>query len=113
VQASSQRRYLLAAAFLTLVDVRGARAEVCTADGVCVVVEADPDNELARVLRERSNANKEVYDQRRLDSFYERRWRLNALLRREVLPEPCDPRLPEFRTKCMPNNGLLPPEALQ
>jgi hypothetical protein len=64
-------------------------------------------------LRERSKANKEAYDQRRLDSFYERKWRINSLLRAEVLSEPCDPRVPEFRSKCLPNGGLLPPEALQ
>jgi hypothetical protein len=65
------------------------------------------------VLQERSRANKAAYDQRRLDSFYQKDFRLNKLLRADVLPEPCDPRQPEFRTKCLPNGGLLPPEALK
>lgn len=65
------------------------------------------------VLRERSQANKEKYDQQRLDNFYQREFRINKLLGAEVLPEPCDPRQPEFRNKCLPNGGLLPPEALQ
>ena len=64
-------------------------------------------------LRARSEANREAADASRLDRYYKREFRINTLLRREVLPEPCDVRQPEFRTKCLPNGGLLPPEALQ
>lgn len=61
-------------------------------------------NELINVLRDSTEANKATYDQQRLDSYYKREYRINNLLGREVLPEPCDPRKDPQR--CTPNGGL-------
>jgi hypothetical protein len=61
-------------------------------------------NDFVAELRERSEANKSVFDKQRLDRYYKREWRVNKLLGREMLPEPCDPRADADR--CEPNGGL-------
>ena len=32
------------------------------------------------------------YDKQRLDSYYERNYKINELMGKEIIPEPCDPR---------------------
>mmetsp|Transcript_30635 Transcript_30635/g.99603 ORF Transcript_30635/g.99603 Transcript_30635/m.99603 type:complete len:175 (-) Transcript_30635:22-546(-) len=56
---------------------------------------AEPEDLTERLLA-RSAANKAKNDQARLDNYYNRSWRINRLLGKDVLPEPCDPRIPEF-----------------
>jgi len=90
---------------LLLLGADAARAELCSADGSCRAVEEET-SQLARRLRDSSAANRERYDQERLDRFYNKEFRINKLLRAEVLPEPCDPRDPEQRNRCLPNAGL-------
>jgi hypothetical protein len=69
----------------------------------------DPDSSgLVRRLRERSIENKEKYDRQRLDNFYNREYNINKVLGVEVLPEPCDPRDPEFGYRCGSNLPRLP-----
>jgi hypothetical protein len=65
------------------------------------------------VLLQRSAERREQNDERRLEQYYRKEFRLNRLLGVEALPEPCDPRQPEFRPKCLPNAGLRPPSFLQ
>ena len=61
----------------------------------------DPDSsELVQRLLARSKDNKAAYDEQRLDNFYRRDYRINGILGKELLPEPCDPRDPEFGYKC-------------
>ena len=61
----------------------------------------DPDaSDLVKRLRARSDVNKAEYDRQRLDNFYKRDYAINKLFGSEVLPEPCDPRDPEFGYRC-------------
>lgn len=90
----------LLAACLLAVAPPASRAEVCTAAGVCTE-QREEVGDLAAVLRARSAENKASNDARRLDSFYKREWRVNKLLRADALPEPCDPRQPEFASRCL------------
>ena len=61
----------------------------------------DPDSsELVQRLLARSKENKAAYDEQRLDNFYRRDYGINGILGKELLPEPCDPRDPEFGYKC-------------
>ena len=61
----------------------------------------DPDaSDLVKRLRARSEENKAEYDRQRLDAFYRRDYAINKLVGKEVLPEPCDPRDPEFGYRC-------------
>ena len=89
-----------------------ALAEVCTAAGVCTE-QREELGDLALILRERSEANKAENDARRLDNYYRREFRINKILRNDVLPEPCDPRVPEFAFRCRPNAGLRPADELR
>ncbi len=73
--------------------------------GVCTE-QREELGDLALILKERSEANKAANDARRLDNFYKREFRINKILRADVLPEPCDPRQPEFSQRCLPNAGL-------
>ena len=57
-------------------------------------------SDLVKRLKASSDANKAEYDARRLDNFYRRDYAINKLIGREVLPEPCDPRDPEFGYRC-------------
>ena len=61
-------------------------------------------------LLERSRENKAAYDKQRLDNFYERGYNINKIAGAEVLPEPCDPRDPEFGYKCGSRLPRLPQE---
>lgn len=63
-------------------------------------------------LLERSKENKEAYDKQRLDNFYDRGYNINKIAGREVLPEPCDPRDPEFGYKCGSKLPRLPQDRL-
>ena len=64
-----------------------------------------PDsNDFIDVLRDSTEENKAAYNQQRLDAYYRREWRINKLVGREVLPEPCDPR--KDPKMCEPNAGL-------
>ena len=49
-------------------------------------------NALVQNLVARSQENKAKYDKQRLDSYYERNYKFNELMGKEVIPEPCDPR---------------------
>jgi|Transcript_14126 hypothetical protein len=61
----------------------------------------NPDESpLVRRLRENSDKNKDRYDQQRLDNYYQKDFAINKLLGKELLPEPCDPRDPEFASTC-------------
>ena len=62
----------------------------------------DGDSELVQKLLERTRENKAKYDQERLDNYYKRNYRINEITGVEIIPEPCDPRIPEFRGKCTP-----------
>jgi hypothetical protein len=69
----------------------------------------DPDaSDLIKRLKARSDANKADYDAARLDNFYRRDYAINKLVGKEVLPEPCDPRDPEFGYRCGSNLPRLP-----
>lgn len=69
----------------------------------------DPDaSDLIKRLRARSDANKAEYDAARLDNFYRRDYAINKLVGKEVLPEPCDPRDPEFGYRCGSKLPRLP-----
>ena len=57
-------------------------------------------SDLVKRLKASSDANKAEYDARRLDNFYRRDYAINKFIGREVLPEPCDPRDPEFGYRC-------------
>ena len=57
-------------------------------------------SDLVKRLKASSDANKAEYDARRLDNFYRRDYAINKLIGTEVLPEPCDPRDPEFGYRC-------------
>lgn len=73
----------------------------------------DPDrSELVQRLLEKSKENKATYDQQRLDNFYKRDYNINKIAGHEVLPEPCDPRDPEFGYKCRNPLPRLPQERL-
>jgi hypothetical protein len=95
----------LAAACVLAASPPAAQAEVCTAAGVCRE-QREELGDLALILRQRSEANKAENDAKRLDSYYKREWRINKILRADALPEPCDPRQPEFAYRCQPNAGL-------
>ena len=103
----------LAAACLLAASPPAALAEVCTAAGVCSEGAVEELGDFAQILRDRSAANKADNDQRRLDNFYKREWRINKILRADALPEPCDPRQPEFSFKCRPNAGLRSADELR
>ena len=70
------------------------------------------DNTYVQNLVKRSQEKREEYDKTRLDNFYKRNFRINEITGMEILPEPCDPRDPEFAgTKgCAANS--LPPDDL-
>jgi len=70
----------------------------------CDSPQPDANNDFIDVLRDSSEVNKAAYDKQRLDAYYRRDWRINKLVGREVLPEPCDPRTDP--QKCTPNAGL-------
>ena len=83
-----------------------ASAEVCRVFAGALQCDApQPDsNDFIDVLRDSTEVNKAAYDQQRLDAYYRREWRINKLVGREVLPEPCDPR--KDPKMCEPNAGL-------
>ena len=69
----------------------------------------DPEaSDLIKRLRARSDANKAEYNEQRLDNFYRRDYAINKLVGKEVLPEPCDPRDPEFGYRCGSKLPRLP-----
>ena len=53
-------------------------------------------NAYVQKLVKRSQEKREEYDKTRLDNFYKRNFKINEITGMEVLPEPCDPRDPEF-----------------
>ena len=59
-------------------------------------------------LLSKSRENKAAYDEQRLDNFYNRGYNINKLAGTEILPEPCDPRDPEFGYKCGSRLPRLP-----
>lgn len=65
-------------------------------------------SDLVKRLKASSDANKAEYDARRLDNFYRRDYAINKLIGTEVLPEPCDPRDPEFGYRCGSGLPRLP-----
>ena len=76
--------------------------------------ETDPSSPFRSVPRpellSKSRENKAAYDEQRLDNFYNRGYNINKLAGTEILPEPCDPRDPEFGYKCGSRLPRLPQE---
>eukprot|EP00240_Pyramimonas_obovata_P015197 CAMPEP_0118923002 /NCGR_PEP_ID=MMETSP1169-20130426/1702_1 /TAXON_ID=36882 /ORGANISM="Pyramimonas obovata, Strain CCMP722" /LENGTH=216 /DNA_ID=CAMNT_0006863933 /DNA_START=52 /DNA_END=702 /DNA_ORIENTATION=+ len=72
----------------------------------------DTESEFIQGLLKKSKDNKEQYDQDRLDRYYNREYNINKIAKKlgmdEVLPEPCDPRDPEFGSKCRAPLPSLP-----
>ncbi|XRB00521.1 hypothetical protein NFJ02_09g142210 [Pycnococcus provasolii] len=104
-QPLSSRRLLLSSTIaLSLgafsLSTSSAQAATTRQKGPAEEVVPDADSALVQKLLERTRENKEAYDQQRLDNYYNRKYRINEITGMEILPEPCDPRDPEFRNKC-------------
>lgn len=73
----------------------------------------DPNSShLIKRLKKQTDENKETYNLQRLDNFYKRDYAINKLIGKELLPDPCDPRDPEFGYRCGSNLPRLPQSRL-
>jgi hypothetical protein len=88
---------------------------VCSLEGVCAAPESQDASSSALVSRllASTSEHKEEYDADRLDRYYNRRWRINELLGREVLPEPCDPRTDSDKCGVRPLPGPAASSAIE
>lgn len=75
----------------------------------------DPSqSELIQRLLANTKKDKAMLDQKRLDNYYNKKFLINEITGKEILPNPCDPRDYEFGGKCrtLPTLPRLPDETL-
>ena len=75
----------------------------------------DPSqSELIQRLLAKTKKDKAMLDQKRLDNYYNKKFLINEITGKEILPNPCDPRDYEFGGKCrtLPTLPRLPDETL-
>ena len=75
----------------------------------------DPNkSELIQRLLAKTKEDKAMLDQKRLDNYYNKKFFINEITGKEILPNPCDPRDYEFGGKCrtLPTLPRLPDETL-
>lgn len=75
----------------------------------------DPNkSELIQRLLAKTKEDKAMLDQKRLDDYYNKKFLINEITGKEILPNPCDPRDYEFGGKCrtLPTLPRLPDETL-
>ncbi len=75
----------------------------------------DPNkSELIQRLLAKTKEDKAMLDQKRLDNYYNKKFLINEITGKEILPNPCDPRDYEFGGKCrtFPTLPRLPDETL-
>lgn len=75
----------------------------------------DPNkSELIQRLLAKTKEDKAMLDQKRLDNYYNKKFLINEITGKEILPNPCDPRDYEFGGKCrtLPTLPRLPDETL-
>lgn len=75
----------------------------------------DPNkSELIQRLLAKTKEDKAMLDQKRLDNYYNKKFLINEITGKEILPNPCDPRDYEFGGRCrtLPTLPRLPGETL-
>ena len=75
----------------------------------------DPEkSELIQNLLAKTKEDKSMLDQKRLDNYYNKKFLINEITGKEILPNPCDPRDYEFGGRCrtLPTLPRLPGETL-
>ena len=75
----------------------------------------DPSqSELIQRLLANTKKDKAMLDQKRLDNYYNKKFLINEITGKEILPNPCDPRDYEFGGNCrtLPTLPRLPDETL-
>ena len=74
----------------------------------------DPEkSELIQNLLAKTKEDKSMLDQKRLDNYYNKKFLINEITGKEILPNPCDPRDYEFGGRCRTLPTLpLPGETL-
>jgi hypothetical protein len=108
----AQLRHHLIAATLAIAsfgNVEGAEASNPSYSGV------DPEQSpLIQSLLAKTKEDKPILDQKRLDNYYNKKFLINEITGKEILPNPCDPRDFEFGGRCrtLPTLPRLPGETL-
>jgi hypothetical protein len=108
----AQLRHHLIAATLAIAsfgNVEGAEASNPSYSGV------DPEQSpLIQSLLAKTKEDKPMLDQKRLDNYYNKKFLINEITGKEILPNPCDPRDFEFGGRCrtLPTLPRLPGETL-
>ena len=108
----AQLRHHLIAATLAIAsfgNVEGAEASNPSYSGV------DPEQSpLIQSLLAKTKEDKPMLDQKRLDNYYNKKFLINEITGKEILPNPCDPRDYEFGGRCrtLPTLPRLPGETL-
>ena len=106
----AQLRHHFIAATLAIAsfgNVEGAEAANPTYSGV------DPEQSpLIQSLLAKTKEDKPMLDQKRLDNYYNKKFLINEITGKEILPNPCDPRDFEFGGRCrtLPTLPRLPGE---
>lgn len=108
----AQLRHHFIAATLAIAsfgNVEGAEASNPSYSGV------DPEQSpLIQSLLAKTKEDKPMLDQKRLDNYYNKKFLINEITGKEILPNPCDPRDFEFGGRCrtLPTLPRLPGETL-
>ena len=108
----AQLRHHFIAATLAIAsfgNVEGAEASNPSYSGV------DPEQSpLIQSLLAKTKEDKPILDQKRLDNYYNKKFLINEITGKEILPNPCDPRDFEFGGRCrtLPTLPRLPGETL-
>lgn len=106
------RQFIVASAALTIAsfgNVQKVEAGNPSFSGV------DPEkSELIQNLLAKTKEDKSMLDQKRLDNYYNKKFLINEITGKEILPNPCDPRDYEFGGRCrtLPTLPRLPGETL-
>jgi len=105
------RQHFIAAtlAIASFGNVEGAEASNPSYSGV------DPEQSpLIQSLLAKTKEDKPMLDQKRLDNYYNKKFLINEITGKEILPNPCDPRDFEFGGRCrtLPTLPRLPGETL-
>ena len=105
------RQFIVASAALTIAsfgNVQKVEAGNPSFSGV------DPEkSELIQNLLAKTKEDKSMLDQKRLDNYYNKKFLINEITGKEILPNPCDPRDYEFGGRCRTLPTLpLPGETL-
>jgi hypothetical protein len=106
----AQLRHHFIAATLAIAsfgNVEGAEAANPSYSGV------DPEQSpLIQSLLAKTKEDKPMLDQKRLDNYYNKKFLINEITGKEILPNPCDPRDFEFGGRCRTTLPRLPGETL-